>query len=672
MERRNPRAAAATQTPGKRPSRPNPDRVEERLAWSPIAPRPSGPADALFALSLAAALFLVYQPAWRGGLLWDDDAHLPNAELQSLDGLRRIWCELKATPQYYPVVYSSFWLEHRFWGGDTLGYHMVNIALHALAALLVLKILRRLQIPGACLAAAIFALHPVQVESVAWITELKNTLSGVLYLGAMLCWLRFDHSRCKMPYLSALGLFVLALLSKTVTATLPAAVLVILWWQRGRIRWKQDFLPLLPFFVLALAGGLLSAWMEQKEVSGAQGSEFGFTVVERFLIAGRAAWFYAGELFWPARLVFIYPRWHVSQAVWWQYMFPLAVAAALLALWGLRHWARAPLAALLFFGGTLFPALGFLNVYPFRYSFVADHFQYLACLGVIAIASAAIVGLLRLLRGRAQVAGSAACAALLMLLALLSWRQSRAYADSETLWLATLARNPQCWLAHNNMCLVLARSGRYPEALEHYRQALAIRPNEADTHNGLGVALLQSGRAAEAVEQFRSAIRINPLYVEARNNLGGALLQLGQPDEAILQYQRALELQPKLAGGRNNLGVALTRVGRFNEAIEQFRQAVHIKPGSADAHNNLGNALYRAGHVSEAIEQYRQAVEAKPEFAGARVNLAAALAQTGCLAEAIAHCQRALRSAEAVGDRAMADQIEARMRAYRNGNPIGR
>ena len=343
----------------------------------------------LLAVALTSAVCLAYQPVWHGGLLWDDyPGHVTAPDLRSWDGLSRIWFEGGATQQYYPLLHSAFWLQHKLWGDATLGYHLVNILLHATAALLVALVLRRLHVPGAYLAAAIFALHPVHVESVAWITEQKNTLSGVFYLAAMLVYLRFDQTRKKSIYGCALGLFLLALLSKTVSATLPGALLVILWWQRGRLSWRKDVLPLLPFFVLGVLGGLLTAWVE-RTVIRAEGAAFEFTIVERFLIAGRAICFYLGKLFWPVNLTFIYPRWQVSQAIAWQYLFPAGALLLAAALWPVRRRWRAPLAALLFFIGTLFPALGFLNVFPFRYSLVADHFQYLASLGVITLVAAA-------------------------------------------------------------------------------------------------------------------------------------------------------------------------------------------------------------------------------------------------------------------------------------------
>ena len=366
----------------------------EKAAATRFNPGASSPGkrDWIFGLILVFAIIIAYQPAWPGLPIWDDDAHITQPMLRSLQGLARIWMQPGASQQYYPLVHSVFWVEHRLWGDATLGYHLVNILLHAFSALLLVRILRRLEVPGAWLAATIFALHPVQVESVAWISELKNTLSGAFYLGSALAYLEFDRKRGPKLYMVALGLFVLGLLSKTIIATLPAALLLIFWWKRGRLSWRQDVRPLIPFFLAGIAAGLFTAWMERKSI-GAQGSEFDFTFIERFLIAGRAIWFYLGKLFWPAELIFIYPRWNVSQAVWWQYLFPAAGLLLLTVLWKLRQRCRGSLLALLYFAGTLFPALGFFNVFPFRYSFVADHFQYLAGIGPITLVSAGIVGL---------------------------------------------------------------------------------------------------------------------------------------------------------------------------------------------------------------------------------------------------------------------------------------
>ena len=331
-------------------------------------------------------------------------------------------------------------------------------------------ILRRLAVPGAWLAALLFALHPVCVESVAWIAEQKNTLSAVLYFCAALAYLRFDADRRGRGYALATGLFLLALLTKTVTATLPAALLVVFWWKRGRLSWRRDVAPLAPWFALAGAAGWVTAWFERTRI-GAQGADFALTLVQRCLLAGRVIWFYLGKLFWPADLIFIYPRWTVDASQAWQWLFPLGALALLAGLWLGRR--RGAVAGLLFFVGTLFPALGFINVFPFTFSFVADHFQYLACAGILALVSAGLVSLM----SRLPVWSRRMLVALLLAaLGILTWRQSTMYRDISTLYETTLARNPSCWLAHNNLAKVLANAGRVAEAIPHLEQALRLRP----------------------------------------------------------------------------------------------------------------------------------------------------------------------------------------------------
>ena len=479
MARRNrPSAPATSKGP---PREPSGARGARRGRCQPQGPAPAATRSFarqqwLFAAALLVAVLLAYQPAWQGGFVWDDDSHVTKPELRSWHGLYRIWFELGATPQYYPLVCTTFWVEHKLWGDATLGYHLVNLLLHATSALLVALVLRRLAIPGAYLAAAIFALHPVCVESVAWITELKNTLSGVFCLTALLSYLRFDQTRKTSLYLGALGLFVLALLSKTAIVMLPVALLVIAWWQRGRLSWRRDVLPAVPFFLASAAAGLLTVWVE-REIVGAQGTSFQMTVVERCLLAGRVIWFYLGKLFWPTGLTFFYPRWQVSQAVWWQYLFPAAALLLGAGLWMLRGRWRGPLAGLLFFVAMLFPVLGFFGVFYFTYSFVADHFQYLASLGVIALVSAGVA----LLLGRwglwRRPVGYAVCFTLLATLGVLTWRQCWMYADLETFYRTTIDRNPACWMAHNNLGPLLVARGRVDEAIAQYRKALEIKPD---------------------------------------------------------------------------------------------------------------------------------------------------------------------------------------------------
>lgn len=590
------------------------------------AVRPWGARQWLVAAALLAAVALAYQPAWNGGFLWDDAAHVTRADLRSWRGLWRIWSEPGATQQYYPLLHSAFWLQHRLWGDAPAGYHLVNLALHAAAALLAGMALRRLSVPGAFLAAAVFALHPVHVESVAWITEQKNTLSAVLYLGAAMAWLRFEEERRSRAYLLALLLFVLALGSKTVTATLPAALLLVHWWKRGRPGWRRDVLPLLPFFALGAAAGSFTAWVERKLV-GAEGAAFDLSPVERGLVAGRAAWFYLGKLVWPADLSFVYPRWSVSQAVWWQYLYPAAALAVLAILWSQRRRWRGPLAGTLYFLGTLFPALGFFDVYPFLFSFVADHFQYLASLGIIALAAA---GTSRLLERRwLGPAGDVLCLAALAVLAALTWQRSHLFADRETLYRATIRSNPGCWMAYNNLAGSLIARGAAEEALGLLQRALDLRPDYPEAQNNLGLALASRGRWDEAIRRYRRALELDPAYPEAHNNLGFALAGRGELEEAIDHYRRALEGDPGHAGVHYNLAMALVARGEDPRAAAHLRRALELQPDFLEARNNLGILLARSGRLDEAIEEFRRALEIAPSSEEVRRNLEVALRRRG-------------------------------------------
>ncbi len=660
-----------------------------------------------------SATVLAYLPAIKGGFLWDDDAHVTKPGLQSLEGLRRIWFELGASQQYYPLLHSAFWVEHRLWGDAVLGYHLTNILLHATAACLVVAIVRRLFNPDPIssitlpppakrkragrtanagrpateirtsvsanseprryagvewLAGLIFALHPVCVESVAWITEQKNTLSAVFYLGAAVAYLGFDRSRQKSLYGLALGLFVLALLSKTVTATLPAALLVVFWWQRGRLSWRRDVLPLLPWFALGVTAGLFTAWVEHKFFitvhlsMGAAATDFSLTFPERCLLAGRVIWFYLGKVVWPADLMFIYPRWSVDPVVWWQYLFPLGIVTLVAGLGWLARKHRGPLAGFLFFSGTLFPALGFFNVYPFIFSYVADHFQYLASLGIIVPVVAGLTVALRSLLGRG-VPGAVWLAALgggilLAILGALTWQQCGMYRDAETLYQETLRRNPACWMAHSNLGLILAKTADgLPKALDHFETAARLKPENAEVHNYLGSALARipgrqteafaefetalrlspnfpythvnlgialmdvPGRLPDALEHFKTAVRLKPDFAEAHNLLGSALARSpGHQPEAIAEFEAALQINPDLADAHSNLGIALAGIpGRVPEAVKHFEAAVQLSPDSADAHYNLGYAFTRIqGNEREALAQFEAVLKIEPDHAAAR------------------------------------------------------
>lgn len=605
----------------------------------PSSPSPASPGSGWSAGWLWAGLVVccvaVYWPALAGGFLWDDAGHVTRRDLQSPGGLLRIWFEIGATQQYYPVLHSAFWFEHRLWGDSPLGYHLLNVLLHATAACQFAVLLRRLQVPGAALAALLFALHPVCVESVAWISEQKNTLSTVFYLAAAVAYLRFDANRRPKAYVHASAWFVLALLTKTVTATLPAALLVVLWWKRGRLDWRRDVLPLLPWFAAGVAAGLFTAHFERTLI-GASGGAFALNFLERLLLAGRIFWFYIGSLVWPLNLTFIYPRWTVDagSVLWW-----LPLLAGLGLLGGLVWWSRrsrGPLAACLLFAGLLFPVLGFFNVYPFVFSYVADHFQYLASLAVFALAGAGLARVSRTARLVLQ-------AVLLAGLGLLTFRQSGMYRNDFTLYETTLARNPSAWMAHNNLAIALTRDGRIEEAITHLEAALQLRPGYPQAESNLGDNLTRLGRTREAIPHLERAIRLQPNFADAHNNLGNAFVAEDRLPEAIVSFEAALLHKPLFPLAHRNLAMALAMSGRTDDALRHFARALELRPDYADAELGRAVALTLAGRFAEAEPAFRRAVELDPKSLPARYSHGRALAQAGRTDDAIRELTAALQ-----------------------------
>lgn len=641
------------------------------------------------ALLLLALTFTAYWPVLHNGFVWDDDRYIEgNTQLLSTTGLANIWLQPHALDQYYPLTFTTFWIEYHFWHATAWPYHLDNLLLHTAAAIVLWRVLARLGIKVAYAAALLFALHPLQVESIAWATERKNVLSALFYLLALAAYFRTrwgrkivdDGADASAPwhwYALSLLLFIAALLSKSVTSTLPAAILLLVWWKRGRIR-LADVLPLVPMFVLGAAMGLLTSSIERHHV-GAIGPAFNFSPLERLCIAGRAAWFYLAKLLWPHPLAFIYSRWqfHVAQRAWLA-LFPAALLIALLALWLLRRrTGRGLLAAALFFLGTLVPALGFFNVYPMRYSFVADHFQYLACIGPIVLAAAIIAHYLS--RQRAVILTIGVVGAL----AVATNYQCRVYHDRVTLWRDTLLKNPNSAMVHLNygqalfadgdLEAAIAQShealqldpvsaapyltlasysgsrGDWPAAVKWYKDALQHTPDSpepvlhhalAEPYNGLGnafAALADQAAAAGnataagqyrylAIAAYQRAIAIIPGYELAMVGLGQVYAALGQPDKAAEQFRTALAVNRDSLGAHDGLGKALLAQGRTDDALAEFRQVLRLQPGNAHGLNNVGMVLAKQGHLDEAIQSFEAALAADPQLDQAHQNLLRALA----------------------------------------------
>ncbi|MEI8043572.1 MAG: tetratricopeptide repeat protein, partial [Verrucomicrobiota bacterium] len=657
--------------------------------------------DGLLALALVAGTILVYCPVWHGGFAWDDDLHITeNRLVAEPGGMGKIWFSREA-PQYYPLVFTSFRLEYALWGLHASGYHWINILLHACSSVLLWRVLRRLSVPGAWLAAAVFAVHPVNVESVAWISERKNTLCMVFYLLSLLLYLRSEDpapapssprithhaSRPTLPYWLSVFAFVLALLSKTAVAPLPFVLLGLAWWRRGRVT-AADLWRSAPFFGAAVVLGLLTVWFEhlKTHAPGVMRSE---SFWSQLASAGWAVWFYLYKAVLPIHLNFIYPRWQINPLNPLSYVPGLLLVALGLLLWRFRRgWGRACLFCLFYFVIMLLPVLGFMNIGFLLHSLVADHWQYFSIIGPITLAVAFFR--LRLCArhstgnrigihspGPVSPAGVLLASTVLLALSVLTWCQSAWYADARVLWQHTLARNPGAWMAHHQLGFELAREGKLAEAISHYQEALSAHPDFPIAEINLGVALQRQGRQEEARAHFLKARQRQPDVALVHNNIGSALYGEGKFAEAIPCFEEALRLKPHYPDARNSLGLCLWRLGREQEALDQFAAvlgqgpdakahyntgvilfsqgkldqargsflaALQIKPDSAEARNNLGNLLVSQGRLEEAGEQFAAAVRSAPDFVEARCNLAQYLAGKGAVGQAIEHYTAALRA----------------------------
>lgn len=634
-----------------------------------------------------------YFPTLHNGFIWDDNNYIQrNGYLQDLDGLKHIWLQLDSEPQFYPVTHTTLWIEYHLWELRPFGYHLDNILLHAASAILLWRILLRLSIPGALIAAIFFAVHPVQVESIAWATERKNVLSGLFYLLFLWAYLRTNwgleivnkgETKVKESwewYIVSLLFFILAILSKSVTSTAPAAVLLLIWWKRGRIT-RQDVWPLAPMFALAIVMGCITGWME-KHVVGAVGSDFDFSFLDRVCIAGRAVCFYLAKLFWPVNLMFIYPRWEIDPLLRpWQLLWPLSTLASLLALSMMRrHIGRGPLAAFLFFIGTLFPALGFVDVFPMRYSFVADHFQYLAAIGPIVLFSAVLA------RSLPGWSGIAVVSVLAAVFCVADFQRSEIYFDRSTLWTATLKQNPDSPMVHANYAGILLDSGDINGAESHFRRAMQLRHWATDALD-IGNCNIARKDYPTAIKWFTLAfdeipqssepilhrLRAQPLmqignaYVALSRQQSGATTRIEPQiirqyqDQAIVAYQRAIEIDPGDSQAMTNLGQVLSDQGKIDQAIEQYHRALALDPDSIIAHEDLGDALVEQGQMEAGIAEFQTILRIQPDNVTAIINIGAVRARQGRWDQAIAEFKAAL-NIDPTDTRAQYQMMEAFIR----------
>ncbi|HVW21048.1 MAG TPA: tetratricopeptide repeat protein [Opitutaceae bacterium] len=566
-----------------------------------------------------------YWPALKGPFLWDDVAEIPqNPVLRDPHGLARIWLG-QAGPDYFPLKSSLQWIFWHSWGNHPLPYHLVSLGLHLLAALLFLRLLRRLGVAFPEAGALLFALHPLAVESVAWIAEFKNVLSEVFLIGAANAYVGFDLSagpRSRRCYGMAVGRFALALLSKSSVVMFPGAILLYAWWRRGRLR-RKDVRASLPFFGLSLLLGLVTVSFQYHRAL-AQWAVPLHGLGPHLVVAGFAVWFYLGKCLLPLGLHPMYAPWEVASPGLAQWIPFAALALFAAGLWTQRGkaWGRATIFGLGFFLLNLLPVLGFLPMSYMHVGWVADHFAYLSLLGVAGLAAAALGRL-----GPRRV-GWIVLAAIGLALAWTTHSDAARFRDEQVLWSSVLRENPRAWMADVDLGRCRAQAGDYAAAVDYYGKALAVRADLPEAYYNRGLALMNLGRLPESEADFNRALQLQPDSPDALDERGNVQARSGRLPEAVESYRAALRLDPTAADVRSNLVRALlysvpelARQRRLPEAEAACEEVLQLDPGRTEAHADLGNLLWLQGRLPEAVEQYETVLRAEPANAAIRANL---------------------------------------------------
>jgi len=624
---------------------------------------------ALGLVGIVLVTFISYLPALRAGFIWDDDVLLTdNALVTGPDGLRLIWFSTGFV-DFIPLTLTSYWLEFRLWGLNPTGYHAVNIMLHVLSGVLFWRVLSRLRVPAAFFAALLFVVHPVNVESVAWVAQRKNTLSLFFYALSLLLFLRSDEGQASPArksrghptacYWLALASFALSLLSKPAGITLPVVLLLMLAWRHGRIA-RKDIRRTAPFFLLALVMAAVAVWTQHRQGTAGEPAPGIFT---RMAGAGWVAWFYAFKAWLPLNLCFAYPRWPINPREWLAWGPNVAWIFCFALFWRFRQgWGKPFLFAAGYYLLTLFPVIGFFHIYYFRYSLVADHYQYFSIVAVVALFAALFETLsrnwLRLWRRLAQ-------SSLVLLLCLLTWLQARIYFNPETLWTDTLAKNPNSWQAHDQLGYFLGEQKRYDEAIRHFAATLTLRPHERASYLNWALALMCLNQPDEAMAKLETALQIDPDYIEAHTVLGNLLIQRGRNAEAARHHISAHRLA----------AAQFLKQGKTAPAVAHWREALKLSPDSSEFLNNLAwslatnpNPEFRNG--AEAVQLAQRACPAggapDPHLLD---TLAAAYAEAGRFPEAVAALEQAIGLADSAGEAALAGQFRLRLSLYRRQRP---
>lgn len=647
----------------------------------------------LAGLLLCLITIIAYLPLIKAGYIWDDGGWVVhNPLLTAPHGLWDIWFVPAKSIQYYPMVFTGFWIEHQLWGLAPMGYHLVNIFLQLVDALLLWRILRLLRVPGAWLVAALFAIHPVQVETVAWVTEQKNLLSAFFVFLAAAGWIRFAHldqpesnesGEWKYFFLGSVA-FLLALFAKTDACTLPAVLWVVAWWKRGSVRRYQGW-SLVPWFAAGLTMGLVTIYIEHVKLHAA-GSRFHFTPVQHVIIAARDLWFYPAKLLWPHPLLAIYHRWDIQHFSGLDLLAIIGAVAVPLTLLALsRKIGRGPFCAVAFYGLTISPVLGLASFYTETYSFVADHYQYIPCIGLFAFFVGIGDVLLRKMQAsagtvskhRQNIGGAVLAGCVVLALMPVTIAQTFDYIPSIHLWTHNLKYNPQAFAAldhvaaydiqhhHPDEGMVLLHkawllSGKedptintdignmynhyyhdLAKAIPYYRRSLVADPQQP-------ALILTLVKWYEARKNWRMAYNDLIHGVEVLPNSAAIHYQLGKFDvmahnlsAAAGQWAIAAQIEPHNTKANYHMAMALMELGHTRKAVTYFQRVVKVSPQFVPGHVSYARCLYILGRYPEALQQLKLAAQLAPHIPVIRMAMASVLKKMGHVHQAAVQKQMA-------------------------------
>lgn len=586
--------------------------------------------------------FLIYIPALKSGFIWDDDIFLTkNPLIKAGDGLWRFWFTSEPT-DYFPMTSTSLWIEWRLWGENPAGYHAVNIVIHILNSILLWALLSKLGIQGAWLAGVLFAVHPVNVESVAWITERKNLLPLFFSLISIGLYLKFETEKRISLYLSSTLSFMLALLSKASVVMHPFVLLLCIWWRKRTLTFS-DLKRAAPFFVLSLIFGLVTVWFQYHNAIGDHVIRTD-SFLSRLAIAGKAVWFYLYKALLPFKLSFVYPRWETGSTSLNSFS-PLLLLTITVGLFYRyrRGWSRPFLFGITYYVLTLLPVLGFFNIYFMRYSLVADHWQYLSIPGIIALFSGTVTNYYEKNGAIVKKITLSLIVLIMITLSFQTWKQSQIYKNSKILWKDTISKYPKVWLAHNNLGNILRREGRHEEALQHFKKAVKENADYPEAYKNMGNTLTALGKPDEAVRAYIKAITLDPQDADIHKNIASLYFETGRLNKAEHHYKEALKIKPDNVESLINLGVALAKQKRYKEAIHYYKKALHKKSNSSIVHNNIGSALRRIGLWEEALDHLKNSISIDPEYPNPYKNIAILFVKKGEINKGIEYLSEYLK-----------------------------